>query len=265
MEDGFSIKSAVIVGSGNVAWVLGTALKHSGLEIKAICGRNKKSSQSLASELDTEYFDLKRTLPEADLVLITVSDDAIQEVSKELSRNFDVSTQLIAHTSGSKSSTLLQPFRNKASFYPLQTMTKGNIVDFSTVHFCIYATEHKYKLGLLNLGKKLSEHVHILDDKQRAVLHLSAVLVNNFANLFFAEAYKLSQLNQIDFELLRPLILKTARKAIESDPNTIQTGPAIRNDLETIDFHLDLLKEDKDLQVLYDLVSKRIKKNVDTQ
>ena len=96
MEDCFSIKSAVIVGSGNVAWVLGTALKRSGIEIKAICGRNMESSQSLATELDTKYFDLKSTLPKADLVLITVSDDAIQEVSIELSRNFDIKTQLIA-------------------------------------------------------------------------------------------------------------------------------------------------------------------------
>ncbi len=264
MDDCFSIKSAVIVGSGNVAWVLGTALQRSGIEIKAVCSRNIKSGASLAAELNTQYFDLKSTLPKADLGLITVSDDAIQMVSEELARILDSSNQLVAHTSGSKSTALLHPFKNKGSFYPLQTMTKGNKVDFSTVHFCIYSSEPMYSLGLTNLGKKLSEHVHILDDKQRAVLHLSAVLVNNFANLFFAEAYKLSQLNQVDFELLRPLILKTARKAIDSDPTTIQTGPAVRNDLETIDFHLDLLKEDKDLQLLYELVSKRIKKNADS-
>ena len=264
MEDNFSIKSAVIVGSGNVAWVLGTALQRSGIEIKAVCGRNIKSISNLAAELDTDYFNFKSTLPKADLILITVSDDAIQRVSEELSSSLDSSNQLVAHTSGSKSTALLHPFKNKGSFYPLQTMTKGNKVDFSTVHFCIYSNESEFRSGLINLAKKLSKHVHTLDDKQRAILHLSAVLVNNFANLFFAEAYKLSQLNQIDFELLRPLILKTARKALESDPNIIQTGPAVRNDLETIDFHLELLKEDKDLQVLYDLVSKRIKKNADT-
>ncbi len=259
-----SINAVNLVGSGNVAWVLGAALKESGILINAVIARNKDKAEALARLLDSQALTFEDKLPEADLILLTVSDDSIQQVSERLAKQTSIES-LIAHTSGSKPTTLLSPFNRQASFYPLQTMTKGNTVDFNKVHFCVYTKEESHLNALKALAGRISKHVHVLDDQQRAFLHLSAVMVNNFSNLFFTEAYKLSSIHNIDFELLRPLILKTAQKAIENNPSSVQTGPAARQDTDTIQQHLNLLQEDPKLKELYQLISERIIKNADTE
>jgi hypothetical protein len=45
---------------------------------------------------------------------------------------------------------------------------------------------------------------------------------------------------QVDFSLLYPLIIETAKKATENDPKQMQTGPAVRGD--QVLSHLDLLE-----------------------
>ena len=259
-----SINAVNLVGSGNVAWVLGAALKESGILINAVIARKKDKAEALARLLDSQALTFEDEPPEADLILLTVSDDSIQQVSEQLAKQTSIES-LIAHTSGSKPTTLLSPFKRQASFYPLQTMTKGNIVDFSMVHFCVYTKKESHLNALIELAERISKHVHVLDDQQRAFLHLSAVMVNNFSNLFFTEAYKLSSTHNIDFELLRPLIMKTAQKAIENNPASVQTGPAARQDINTIQQHLNLLQEDPKLKELYQLISERIIKNADTE
>lgn len=258
-----SINAVNLVGSGNVAWVLGAALKQSGILINAIVARKKDKAKELAILLDSQALTFEDKLPEADLILLTVTDDSIQEVSEQLAKQTSIES-LIAHTSGSKPTTLLSPFNRQASFYPLQTMTKGNVVDFSKVHFCVYTKMESHLSALKELAGRISKHVHVLDNQQRAILHLSAVMVNNFSNLFFTEAYKLSTTHHIEFELLRPLILKTAQKAVENNPATVQTGPAARQDADTIQQHLNLLEADPKLKELYQLISERIIKNADT-
>lgn len=263
MESVHSINAVNLVGSGNVAWVLGSALKESGVLINAVIARKKDKAEELARLLDSKALSFEDKLPKADLILLTVSDDSIQEVSEQLAKKVS-NESLIAHTSGSKPTTLLAPFGRQASFYPLQTMTKGNVVDFSKVHFCVYTKEESHLNALKELAGRISQHVHILDNQQRAFLHLSAVMVNNFSNLFFSEAYRLSAMHKIDFELLRPLIMKTAQKAMENIPGSVQTGPAARNDIDTIQQHLNLLESDPKLKELYQLISERIIKNADT-
>ena len=61
-----------------------------------------------------------------------------------------------------------------------------------------------------------------------------------------------------DFELLKPLIMETALKAREMDPAAAQTGPASRNDTDIIRDHIDLLKDNPELQKLYTFVSDSI-------
>jgi predicted short-subunit dehydrogenase-like oxidoreductase (DUF2520 family) len=265
MESIFSIQSINLIGSGNVAWVLGSALHNAGIKIQSVYSRNFTSCKALAVQLDSVPCNKVEDLKKADLILLAVSDDSIAEVSNKLSNKFNLSSQLIAHTSGSKPVSLLEPFVHKASFYPLQTMTKGNNVDFGKVHFCIHADHKEQNQALKILAEKLSPNVNVLDDKQRAILHLSAVMVNNFSNLFFTEAYELTNRNDINFDLLRPLILKTAQQAISNKPKDIQTGPAARNDKETINMHLELLEKDKELWDLYRKVSDRIIKNADSK
>jgi hypothetical protein len=67
--------------------------------------------------------------------------------------------------------------------------------------------------------------------------------------------------NQMDFALLRPLILETAQKVQDHLPAEVQTGPAIRNDQQTMTTHLGMLDDEPALKMIYELLSQEIIKN----
>ncbi|MFZ1496947.1 MAG: DUF2520 domain-containing protein, partial [Saprospiraceae bacterium] len=48
---------------------------------------------------------------------------------------------------------------------------------------------------------------------------------------------------QLDFSILHPLILETAQKIATQSPKKVQTGPAARHDLPTIQKHIELLEK----------------------
>jgi hypothetical protein len=64
----------------------------------------------------------------------------------------------------------------------------------------------------------------------------------------------------LDFEILKPLIMETARKVQDAVPFDVQTGPAVRGDKETMSKHLQLLAGHSDLQDIYKSLSESIKK-----
>ena len=66
------------------------------------------------------------------------------------------------------------------------------------------------------------------------------------------------QTTGMDFALLKPIILETAAKVMELDPELAQTGPASRNDSAVIQEHIDLLKGHPELQKIYTFVSDSI-------
>jgi hypothetical protein len=66
--------------------------------------------------------------------------------------------------------------------------------------------------------------------------------------------------NNLSFDLIRPIILETAEKVQKQVPITVQTGPAIREDLTTQQKHLKFISNKPDLQQIYQLLSHEITK-----
>lgn len=91
-------------------------------------------------------------------------------------------------------------------------------------------------------------------------MHLAAVFACNFVNHMYLAATELLADEDISFEILKPLIKETARKAIESDPYIAQTGPAVRNDQNILQKHIEMLKEYSEFQKIYSFVSDSIYK-----
>ena len=108
------------------------------------------------------------------------------------------------------------------------------------------------------MADQISSRVYEIDDQQRTILHVAAVFVNNFSNRLFQIAEEILEKEQLDFELLKPLLLETARKAVDHTPSKMQTGPAIRGDWATIERHLAYLKEHPQHRELYHMLSRSI-------
>ncbi len=225
--------SVLLVGKGKVAAHLFAAFsKLDKINVKQISSRNFKN------------------IPNADVTIIAVSDDAIADVSSKITNNF------VVHTSGSFPLNELKNKTRKGVFYMLQSFSKNKKINFSEIPFCLEAeNENDYKL-LENLAKLIGSNIYKINSNQRKSLHVAAVFVNNFTNHLFKIGEDICLENNVPFEVLYPLIMETSAKIKMLSPKNSQTGPAIRNDKETIKNHLNLL--DKEQKEIYKLLTKSI-------
>ena len=246
----------VLLGSGNVATHLGRAFKMAGQTIVQVWSRDiehaKELADTLASEAISDMDDINRS---ADLYIIAVKDDVISEVSSKLK----IGDKLIVHTSGSTSLQALDGVSSHTGvFYPLQTFSKNKAVDFRQVPIAIEAGNPEDLAAIRAIADRLSERVTELSSTQRKALHIAAVFACNFTNHLVAISQQLLEAENLDFDLLRPLIAETADKVQLYDPETVQTGPALREDTQIINSHLEMLQGRPELQELYKKLSQSI-------
>lgn len=241
----------VFIGAGNVATHLSEEFKTAGADI-AQTVRSKKGAS--AKKTTGVTGDLKKIRRDADVYIIAVPDDQIAAVAKAL----PAVEGIVAHTSGSVPMSVLSRFKNHGVFYPLQSFTKGKKVTVNAYAVCIEGSSKQVVEDLMECAGGISKNAYLLNSEERERVHLAAVFANNFSNRMFAVAAKILEEQKLPFELVRPLILETAFKVMDNDPESAQTGPAKRNDEKTMARHLDMLKKDASLAKLYKKVSKQI-------
>ena len=144
----------------------------------------------------------------------------------------------------------------KGVFYPLQSFSKGNFVDFSTLPFCLETEQEIDFVTLQSLAKLVGSKTYRLNSDQRKKIHIAAVFVNNFTNHMYAIGKDICDVHKIPFEILHPLIAETAKKITHITPKEAQTGPAKRNDKETMKTHLEQLNSQQ--KELYSIITKAI-------
>ena len=242
----------VILGSGNVAQhLIKVFLQTEEVSLVQVFARQPNQLTHLlpTTKIVSDY----QKIIEADVYIISVSDNAIAEVSFQL----PFENRLVVHTSGSSDLSVLNNKNRKGVFYPLQTFTKGKKVDFTPIPICLEAeNEQDYQL-LEQLGNSISKKVFNINSEQRKSLHVAAVFVCNFVNHLYQIGNEICEANQIPFEVLHPLIKETAQKILELTPKEAQTGPALRNDTQTIEKHLDFLSNEN-YKTIYQLLTQSI-------
>ncbi len=253
--------SITLIGSGNIAWHLGKALKRKKHKINQVFSRNTESGSELALTLDADFTNSILDLDEtSDIFLLAVPDKAIAELAQNWPKH--LKNKLLAHTSGSVSLEAISDFQEKAGvFYPLQTFTKKEKLKFKKIPVCIEATNQETLNQLIELAQSISKDVRCLSSEQRRIAHLSAVFANNFTNYMFSIAADILKNHNLPFDLIQPLIKKTADKQRNNiNPFNMQTGPAIRADLETMSKHIKMLSIQPDYQEIYKILSHSIQK-----
>ena len=246
--------SVIILGAGNVATHLYKAFKTSEqVVVKQWYNRKLKPIEPYKNEVEI-INDLSK-LTDADVYILAVSDDAIAELSKQL----PFENRFVVHTSGSVSAYDIDKKNRRGVFYPLQTFSKSAPVNFSEVPICLETlVKTDYRL-LKKLAVSISNHTKRVNSDQRASLHLAAVFVNNFTNQIYRIAHEITESKGAEFDMLKPLILETAKKVQNLSPYKAQTGPAKRNDKKTIKKHLNALENDQH-KAIYKLLTESIKK-----
>ena len=249
----------VLLGAGNVGVHLGKHLFHLGYTIPVVYSRNIATANALALQINALAVNTLDAIPtNADLYLLAVADNAILKLANALAMR-GINRGLVVHTSGGTPTEPLGAFfHNFGSFYPLQSFSKEKIPDWSSIPICIHANTTAGIQLLEQIAQKCSPHVHLINDEQRAALHVAAVFVNNFTNHLYHIGETITKNYQVDFNLLKPLINETVVKIAQHTPRSMQTGPAKRNDTKTIEKHLNMLHNHPDWQHLYKILTQSI-------
>src|SRR6476646_5966303 len=114
----------VIIGTGNIATVLGRKLKAAGHRILQVFGRDSVTASKLAYELGTESTNYWNVVNRnADIYILAVSDIAVEEVFHEL----QFTDKTVVHTAASVSKDVLKNgAEHYGVLYPLQSLKKDS-------------------------------------------------------------------------------------------------------------------------------------------
>ena len=246
----------VIIGSGNVAEALAVALAEGGMPAEQVWARNKVRGREVARLGDSRWCGEAAGLAEADLYLISVSDRAIAEVAAALP--FPKGA-IVAHTAGCGTLEMLPEGVSRAVIYPFQTFSSGRRVDFRRVYMFVEAEDEQTLARAKEFAATLSENVCEASAEVRKHIHLCGVFGSNFVNSMYACAAKVLSEVGLPFDVVAPVVAETAAKALASgSPADVQTGPAARGDIGTMERHRALIGEDALLREIYDKISENI-------
>lgn len=244
------IQEISIIGTGLVGACLSNYFLDRGLNIRQIVTRKVNRSH----QYGIEYITNIANLDAVDLVLVCVTDSALQEVISQIPES-----QFTAYTSGALPLNQFSRRNNLAVFYPLQSFAHLNRSAIPQIPILLEAQSEENLVDLKEFAGRFFARVFEINSEKRAQLHVAAVFANNFSNhmIHLAELY--CKENNLPFELLLPLILETSRKWENHSAADLQTGPAWRGDQIVMNEHIKMLRPE--WIELYDTISSSIRKH----
>lgn len=255
-----------LIGAGNVAWHLGHALESAGFSVREVYSRTFQRAADLAETFyasrPTDNLDFRDSV--AEVFFLVVSDQAVAEVCQHIQLPDEA---LVVHTSGALPMAVLSDILHEQRdldveigvFYPCMTFTRGKSLDFKKVPLLIEAENEQELAFLKKIGEQIGKEAREVSSEDRKTLHVAAVFACNFTNHLWAVSQSLVESENLSFDILKPLIAETTRKALSAThPADVQTGPAVRGDASTLQAHRRLLQDDPDFLMLYDVLTESI-------
>ena len=245
-----------VIGSGNIATFFSLQMHQAGLEIIQIVSKTELHAKELANHFNCPFTNnIDELSQDADVYLFAVRDDILLDYAKTM----NLHGKLVVHTAGSitlENLSTMSAFR--ACIWCMYSIQKKVFPTQQNIPLIVNATDNYSLERVSALARTISSSIYLLPDQQKSMAHLAAVFANNFTNHLFTLAQHLLEQENIQFELLIPIIQNTVDKLSISLPKNNQTGPAIRHDEKTIEAHAQLLENSPKLSAIYQLLTASI-------
>ncbi len=242
-----------IIGAGRVGSAFAIELFNKGYKIHAIIDKSKIKASRLSKFVDCETSVKvlsQNTADNSDLILLSMKDDDLIKFYSEV-KHINFKGRVLVHTSGLLTSEIFKRYKvykkDCASFHPAQTFPKVSYRNnhyLKGIYFGIEGGERATKL-LKSISKRLGSNNIILNKNKKSLYHLGCVISSNFmiANFYILKEFSstLGISEKRFFNVLKPLFTQTAQNLHKEGVIGSLTGPIIREDIQTIQAHLDLL------------------------
>ncbi|MGI5267881.1 Rossmann-like and DUF2520 domain-containing protein [Nonomuraea sp. CA-218870] len=237
-----------VLGAGKVGSALGAALAQAGHRVVAASGVSDSSRRWAAARLGIEPVRPDEVVAAAQLILLTVPDDALPDLVGGLAATgADLRGKILVHCSGAYGLSVLEPAARKGALplalHPVMTFT-GRDDDLNRITGCSFGVTAPEPLRpiaealVIEMG---GEPVWIADT-DRPLYHAALANASNHMVTLIAESEEL--LGRIGVEhpgrMLGPL-LGAALDNVLRLGLTALTGPVVRGDAGTVRKHVDAL------------------------
>lgn len=205
-----------------------------------VIGANGRVGSAVSARLAERGIRLEAADPE--LVLLCVPDRAIADVAAEIPVG-----PWVAHVSGATPLSALEPHARRFSVHPLLSITKARGPEQLDGAWAAVTAESE---GAQTVGFWVAETLGLrpfaLADENRVVYHAAAAIASNYLVTLMRVAGELFDYAGVPPDGLEPLMRSVIDNGFEL------TGPIARGDWETVERHLEAIRESRpDLAELY--------------
>jgi predicted short-subunit dehydrogenase-like oxidoreductase (DUF2520 family) len=203
------------------------------IETAHVIGRGRVGS-AVAARLEERGVELRAR--DAQVVLLCVPDRAIEEVAARECQTL-VMSQWVGHTSGATPLTAI-PCERRFGVHPLQTFDRSaDPRQLDGAHAAVTGeTEEAREVGR-ELAQLLALTPFDLAEEDRAVYHAGAAIASNYLVTLQRAASELFAAAGAPPEGLEPLMRRVIDNGFEL------TGPIARGDWDTVNRHLEAIRE----------------------
>jgi predicted short-subunit dehydrogenase-like oxidoreductase (DUF2520 family) len=236
-------------GAGKVAAALCGKIFETGIKVDLIVSQTGERGRPLAESVEATWSSVHEYPPSTDIIIVAVPDHRLRSVLENLRCPADT---LVVHTAGSIGLEVFpEHITKKGVFYPLQTFSRERKVEFTALPILLESSDSQSAAVLEELAMSIGGKTYIVSTEQRIMIHLAAVFICNFTNHMLTGGRHVAEKAGVPFEMFFPLLRETVSKAMDIGPEKSQTGPAVRNDQNTIERHMELLSFSPELKKIY--------------
>jgi predicted short-subunit dehydrogenase-like oxidoreductase (DUF2520 family) len=244
-----------VLGVGRVGGALALALSGKGFEIENLIVKNKRQAEvvtkNIASNPNVLSFDELSEIS-SDIVFITTRDFEIEAAAQRLSEKIKNRSAVVFHTSGSRSSEILQALREigcaTGSIHPLTSISDAELgaQRLEGANFCIEGDARAVEIAEQIVAALGGKHFSI-ETRYKTLYHASAVTAcGHLVALIDTAIEMLSACGLSEAaakETLLPLIKSTVENLEVQNPAEALTGTFARADVKTFERHLAAIEE----------------------
>ncbi len=238
------------IGAGQVGTALGVAFHRAGWEVTAVASRGAEGRARFAEMIPgvRAFAEPPAVLDEADLILLTVPDDAVPPLAASLKL---YSGQGLVHTSGALPASVLAPAMaagtSSASFHPLVAFAdlERALRDLVGATVALEGDESLLPV-LAELAESVGAQPVALPGEAKGAYHAAAMLAAGGITGLLDAIVDLASVAGLDeataLSVYSPLVGQALANAQELGVERALTGPFLRGDVGTVRAHLEALE-----------------------
>lgn len=254
-----------IIGAGKVGCSIGKYLKKAGIPVIGYFSKSVESAAEAAHFTGTLVFeDIRDIVSASDTLFIATPDDRIVEVWDCIA-DMPIQNKIICHFSGSLSSVVFSGIEKAGasgcSVHPMLAFN-NRFSSYKQLNSAMFTIEGMDKAvrEVKSIFEGLGNNVFVMKSEEKVRYHAAASVVSN--QMIALYQIGIDSLVKCGFPkedarvLVAPLVSGNVNSLLKNGSESALTGPVERNDIHTVEKHLDVLSGDE--REIYRLLAKRL-------